>query len=98
MMVLNGEERLECEVHVDGVQLEHVLEFKYLRCALNESGTDESECHRKGGMGKRLQVVLGTGYMLGIYSLSVLGSCMRLLVPVFLYGSEAMVWKEREKV
>ena len=28
MMVLNGEEGLECEIHVDGIHLEHVLEFK----------------------------------------------------------------------
>ena len=29
-MVSGGEERLECEVCVDGICLEHVLEFKYL--------------------------------------------------------------------
>ena len=29
VMVLNGEEGLECEVHVDGIRLEHVSEFKY---------------------------------------------------------------------
>ena len=29
-MVLNGEEGLECEVRVDGIRLEHVLEFKFL--------------------------------------------------------------------
>ena len=28
VMVLNGEEGLECEVHVDGISLEHVLVFK----------------------------------------------------------------------
>ena len=32
VMVLNGEEGLECEVHVDGIRLEHVSEFKYLGC------------------------------------------------------------------
>ena len=31
-MVLNGEEGLECEVCVDGMQLEHISEFKYLGC------------------------------------------------------------------
>ena len=31
MMVMNGEDRLECEVYVDGICLEHVSEFKYLR-------------------------------------------------------------------
>ena len=39
-MVMNEEEGLECEVHVDAVRLEHVLEFKYLGWALNEAGRD----------------------------------------------------------
>ena len=30
VMVLNREEGLECEVHVDVIRLEHVSEFKYL--------------------------------------------------------------------
>ena len=37
-MVLNGEEGLECEVCVDGIRLEYVLEFKYLGCILDELG------------------------------------------------------------
>ena len=37
-MVLNGEEELECEVHKDGIRLEHVSKFKYLGCVLEESG------------------------------------------------------------
>ena len=40
-MVLGGEEGLECGVYVDGMRLEHVSEFKYLACVLDESGTDE---------------------------------------------------------
>ena len=32
MMVLNGVEGLECEVHVDGICLEYVLELKYFGC------------------------------------------------------------------
>ena len=32
VMVLNGEEGLECEVHIDRICLEHVSEFKYLGC------------------------------------------------------------------
>ena len=40
VMVLNGEERLECEVHIDRIRLEYVSEFKYLGCVLDESGTD----------------------------------------------------------
>ena len=35
---------MECEVHVDGIRSEHVTEFKYLRCVLDESGTDGAEC------------------------------------------------------
>ena len=40
MMVLNGEEGLECEAHVDGIRLEHVWEFEYFGCVLDESGID----------------------------------------------------------
>ena len=50
-MALNREERLECEVRVDGMQLEHASEFKYLRCVF-----DEAECRRKvvwGGEGSK---------------------------------------------
>ena len=48
MTVLNGEEGLECEVHINGIRLEHVSEFKYLECVLEESGTDGAECSRNG--------------------------------------------------
>ena len=27
---------LECEVYIDGIHLEHVLEFKYFECVLDE--------------------------------------------------------------
>ena len=37
VMVLDGEDGLESEVHVDGISLEHVSKFKYLGC-LDESG------------------------------------------------------------
>ena len=43
-VMLDGEEGLEYEVCVDGIHLEHVLEFKYLECVLDESGSDEGEC------------------------------------------------------
>ena len=49
VMVINGEEGLECEVHIYGIRLEHVSEFKYLGCVLNESGTDRAEYSRNGG-------------------------------------------------
>ena len=35
LMVLNVQEGLEYEVHVDGIRLEHVSEFKYLGCVLD---------------------------------------------------------------
>ena len=53
VMVLNGEVGLVCEVHVDGIHLEHVLEFKYLGCVLDELGTDGVECSRKVASGRR---------------------------------------------
>ena len=39
VMMLGG---LGCEVCVDGICLEHVSEFKYLGCVLDESGADEA--------------------------------------------------------
>ena len=42
MMFLSGKEGLECEVHVYGICLEHVSEFKYLGCVLDEAGTIRS--------------------------------------------------------
>ena len=59
VMMLNGEERLECEVIVDCVRLEHVSEFKYFGCVLDESGKDEAECYRKVASGRGLKVLLG---------------------------------------
>ena len=47
----NGEERLDCELYVNGIRLEHVLEFKYLRFVLDESGTDGQSGVGKGRLG-----------------------------------------------
>ena len=58
-MVLNGGKGLECEVYVDGIRLEHVFEFKYLGCVLDESGTDGPEFSRKVTSGGGLQMPLG---------------------------------------
>ena len=44
---------MECEVRVDGIRLEHISEFKYLGCVLDESGTDETECSKKVASGRR---------------------------------------------
>ena len=60
VLVLNGEEGLEYEVQVDGIHLEHVLEFKYLGCVLDESGTDWAECSRKVARGRRVTYVISS--------------------------------------
>ena len=52
VIVLNGERELESEVHVDGIRLKHISEFKYLGYVLDESGTDGAECSRKVAMGR----------------------------------------------
>ena len=47
-MVFNWEEGWECDICVCGWgTVGAVSEFKYLGCVLNESSTDESECHIK---------------------------------------------------
>ena len=92
IMVLNGDEGLECEVHVDGIRLEHVSEFKFLGSVLDESGTDGTECSRKVANGRR---VAGTTRSL-VNARDLQLECARvmhetLLVPVFMYGSETLL-------
>ena len=86
VMVLGGEEGLECEVCIDAIRLKHVSKFKYLGCVLDESGTDEAECNREVASGMR--VAGGIRYlvwlMLGVCSLSVLGSSMCQCYCLFL--------------
>ena len=53
VMVLNGEEGLECEVHVDGIHLDYVSEFKYLGCVLDKSGRG-GECSKKVASWRRV--------------------------------------------
>ena len=76
MIVLNGEEGLECKVHVDGIRLEHISEFK--------SGKDGGECSRKVVSGRR---VAGAIRSIFARDLSVLVLHETLLVPVLMYGS-----------
>ena len=61
VIVLGGEKGLECEIFVDGMRLEHVSEFKYLGCVMNESGTDEAECRRKVASGRRVTGAIRSG-------------------------------------
>ena len=83
--ILNGEEGLESEVHLDGIRLQHVS----LRCVLKETGT---ECSRK--------VASGMGVAGAIRSLvnprDLQFECARvldetLLVPVLMHRNDAML-------
>ena len=56
--MLIGEERMQCEICVDVMRLEYVVEFKYYGCVLDESGTNETECQRKVTNGRRVAVAI----------------------------------------
>ena len=75
---------LECEVQVDGVRLEHVSELKYLGCALDESGTDKTECSRSLVNSRDLQLECAR----------VLQEI--LLVPVLIYDRDHVTEREGE--
>ena len=96
-MVLNGEEGLECEVHVDGIRLENVSECKYLRCVLDESGKDGAEYSRNMASGRRLAGAIRS--LVNAVDLQL--ECARvlhetMLVPVLTYGSETVLWRAKE--
>ena len=55
VIVLNGKEGLECEVHIYGICFKCVSEFQYLGYVLDESGTDGAECSRKVVSGRRVR-------------------------------------------
>ena len=77
-------------VRGDGFHLEHVSEFKYLGCVLNESSTDRSEYSRKVASGR---VADGIRSLVNarVYSLSVLGLHETLLLSVLMLDSETML-------
>ena len=86
------------QVCVDGISLEPVSEFKYLVCVLDESGTDEAECSRKVASGMRVAGDIRS--LLNARSLQL--ECAKvlhesLLVPVLTFGSETMIWREKER-
>ena len=94
MMVMNGEEGLEREVHIDGIHLEHVLELKYLVCVLSEAGTDGAVCSRKGASGRRVAGAIRT--IVNARDLQI-ESCMKHCLYILTYGNETMLWKEKER-
>ena len=83
---------MECEVHIDVLRLEQVLEFKYLGCVLDESSADEAEFRRKVVRGRR--VTGATRSLVNARGLQ-LEFARVLHVPILMYGSE--IWKEKER-
>ena len=88
VMVMNGVEGLECEVHEDGLRLKHVPEFEYL----DEAGTDGAECSRKIANGRREAGAIRS--LVNCRDLQI--ECARvlherLLVPVLKYGSKTIL-------
>ena len=97
MMMLGGEEGLECELWVDDIRLEHVLEFKYLGYVFSESVTDEAECSRKVASGRRVARAIRSLVNPRILQLEFARILHEsLLVPVLTYGNETMIWREKE--
>ena len=97
-MVLNGEERLEYKVSIDGIRVEHASEFKYLGFVLYESGTDEADCHRNLVSGRRVAGAITS--LVNARGLQL--ECVRvmhetLLLSVAMYCSKTILWKEKKK-
>ena len=89
MTVLNGEEGLECEIHV-----EHVLEFKYLGCILDESGIDGADCSRKVVNGRRVEGTIKP--LVNVRDLQL--ECARVLRETFIVPvlRQCYGWRRRD--
>ena len=66
---------------------------------MDVSGKDETICHRKVASGMRISVVI----RLLVNAKSLQLECARVLqeklfVPVHMYGSKTMIWKERSRI
>ena len=72
-----GEEGSVCEVLLDGTRLEHISEFKYSGCVLDESGTDGAECRRKVASGRKVAGVIRSLVNARVLELECEGCCMR---------------------
>ena len=97
VMVLNGEEGLECEFRVDGMCLEYISKFKYLGCVLDELGTGRAECSRKVASGRRVAGATGPWLMLGICSLSMLEPCMKHYLCLSLCMAVRQCYEKRRR-
>ena len=80
------------------IRLEHVSEFKYLGCDLEESGRGEAECRRNVVIGRRVAGAIRSLVNASRMQLECAGVLHeRLLKPVLMYGNERMIWKEKER-
>ena len=79
---------------MDVLGLGHVSAFKYFRCVLDESGTDEAEYNRKEASGKRVAGAI-TASELQLECARVLHET--LFVSGLTYNSETLLWKEKER-
>ena len=89
VMVLNGEEELEHEVHLDCIHLEHVSEFKCLGCVWANQAQMGVECNRKVVVVTSAVTSLVNARDVQLESARVLNET--LLMPVLMYGSETMI-------
>ena len=88
---------MEYEVHVNRIHLDHVSKFKYFGSVLDESRKDREECNEKEASGRTVAGAvksLVNARDLQLEWARVL--CKTLLVHVLMYGSEAMLRKEKE--
>ena len=78
-------------LNVDEIRLEHVSEFKYLECVLEESGTDGTGCSRMVTSGRKVAGAIRS--LVNAMDLKLEWARVLhegLLVPVRMYGSETM--------
>ena len=74
------------------IRLEHVSEFKYLRCVLDESGTVEAECSRKVANERKVAGAITLMVNARSLQLECAGVLHESLMASFLmYGSEKMI-------
>ena len=89
---------MEYETCVDEARLEQVAKFIYLGCVLNESGTDNVKCCSKVVSGRKVACAIRS--LINARSLQLEYAHVLhegLFVSVLLYGSETMIWREKER-
>ena len=92
VILLDGKERLDCKIHVDGARLEQVSQFKNLGYVLDESCTEDAEYLRKVPRERKVAGAmrsLANDRVLQIQYERVLHEAF--VVPVMLYGYNRMV-------